>query len=240
MRRNAHTTESKNAAIARESSGRSVRILGTSVSTGTGASTATRSTLGDICDAYEKAHVKTPNRRERAQQVMIWNPQPDSSDRNSGGSRHGGSHGREADQWLHAGGHRSLPGGSAGTAATGAPDAQARRGTRSESARSNGPKGRATARADEIVRARSPDRPQLLPYLPTVRMQPDVVLFTEGQVGLPQLIEHVAGKVVEKHQRVVDRIIEDSVLSQEPSFWISAATNGKAVELALPKRAEGR
>jgi len=80
-----------------------------------------------------------------------------------------------------------------------------------------------------------PNRRALLPYLPTTRLQPDVALPSPGELGLADLIEHVATKVTERYNKLAQKIINDFVIPAGLVHWCAAADKGDPVEVALPK-----
>jgi hypothetical protein len=73
-----------------------------------------------------------------------------------------------------------------------------------------------------------PNRKNLLPFFPTTRSQPDIVLSNDGDIGFPELIAHVTTKVVEKYDKIGYKIGE-CLASKGIYFWISAAEEGHPV-----------
>jgi hypothetical protein len=80
----------------------------------------------------------------------------------------------------------------------------------------------------------SPDGQTLIPYLPTARLQPDLALPGEGDPGLAELIEYVGERVVERYNRVAQKIVDELVLPKGSGFWRAAASGKEPVELELP------
>ncbi len=75
-----------------------------------------------------------------------------------------------------------------------------------------------------------PNKKILLPYLPTARLQPDVVLTSsKGEKGLAELIEYVSIIVVERYNKLSDKIINEFILTHDMEFWHTAIDNGKPV-----------
>lgn len=80
-----------------------------------------------------------------------------------------------------------------------------------------------------------PNRRELLPYLPTIRLQPDLALPSPGELGLADLIEHVATKVTDKYNKLSQKIIHDFIIPAGVVHWCSAADKGEPVVLSPPK-----
>ena len=77
---------------------------------------------------------------------------------------------------------------------------------------------------------------ELLPYLPTIRLQPDIVLPDFGDKGLEDLIVYVSTLVSEKYDKLSRKIVNEMVLTREPSYWRSRSKIDKPVELQLPPK----
>jgi hypothetical protein len=75
-----------------------------------------------------------------------------------------------------------------------------------------------------------PSKKDILPYLPTMRYQPDIALSSDGEPAFPELIEHVAAKVVERFNKVSEKIY-DVVLSHNTVFWVAAADKGESITI---------
>lgn len=81
-----------------------------------------------------------------------------------------------------------------------------------------------------------PKKNELLPYLPTVRTQPDVILPSEGGKGLKDLVEYALKILDAKHSKLVDKIVNELILPKGPDFWKKAAKSGKPVQLEISKK----
>jgi hypothetical protein len=84
-----------------------------------------------------------------------------------------------------------------------------------------------------------PTKNELIPHLPTSRMQPDLVLFEKGEPGLADLIKDVSAKVLVKYDKLSQKIIRDLVVPQGPAFWRAAASTGEPILLALANKDGG-
>ena len=79
-----------------------------------------------------------------------------------------------------------------------------------------------------------PDRATFLPFLPTARFQPDVILPSEAELGFEELIKHAGAIVTEKYNKVAQKIIAESILPPGVAFWAAAAEKGDSVPLSIP------
>ncbi|WP_102363275.1 hypothetical protein [Vibrio cyclitrophicus] len=79
---------------------------------------------------------------------------------------------------------------------------------------------------------------ELLPFLPTIRLQPDVVLprTDSEEKGLEDLIVYVSKLVTERYNKLSQKIIHDLVLVEETAYWREKAKQNKPVELGFPKK----
>ncbi|MCS0362771.1 hypothetical protein [Vibrio diabolicus] len=77
---------------------------------------------------------------------------------------------------------------------------------------------------------------EILPYLTTVRQQPDLVLPTEGDKGLEELIEYVITLVDEKYEKLSFKIIDDLILSEGVAYWRQKSKKGAPVVLGYPQK----
>lgn len=84
----------------------------------------------------------------------------------------------------------------------------------------------------------NPDKRDLLPYLPTARAQPDLVLPGQGELGFSDLIEHARDKVAERYNKVSQKIIHELIVPAGVHYWTAAAAKGEPVELAAPPKSE--
>lgn len=81
-----------------------------------------------------------------------------------------------------------------------------------------------------------PNRKILIPYLPTMRVQPDIALTQQGELGFGDLIEYVAKKVVEKYNKLANKIVSEFILPSGFEFWIRAANSNEPVKLEVPEK----
>jgi hypothetical protein len=81
-----------------------------------------------------------------------------------------------------------------------------------------------------------PDGKEFIPFLPTARMQPDVVLPNSGEPGLGELIQHVLEKVLAKYDRLSQKIIHDLVIPAGVEFWVAASEKNEVVCLGFPAK----
>ena len=76
----------------------------------------------------------------------------------------------------------------------------------------------------------------LLPYLPTIRVQPDLVTSSDDEKNLRDLIGHVRKILLEKNEKLTDKVINSLVLTKDENFWRAAVKEKKPVVLELPHR----
>lgn len=79
-----------------------------------------------------------------------------------------------------------------------------------------------------------PNRNELLPFMPTLRIQHDIAIWTEEGTRFSELIEHAGSVVALKYDKVVEKIGTDLVLPKGIGFWVTAANEGRSVSLELP------
>jgi len=84
----------------------------------------------------------------------------------------------------------------------------------------------------------SADRKEFVPVLPTARMQPDLLLPDQGEIGFGELIEHARTKVAEKYDNVARKVINELVVPAGVEFWSAAADKGEPIELATPPKSK--
>lgn len=77
---------------------------------------------------------------------------------------------------------------------------------------------------------------EVLPYLPTVRMQPDLVLNSDDESSFEELIKYVIELVSKKYNDLALKIVDELVMVKDVSFWREKARLGETVELNLPKK----
>lgn len=81
-----------------------------------------------------------------------------------------------------------------------------------------------------------PDRKMFIPYLPTARMQVDISMPSPEGPGFVELIEHVSERVVEKYNKLAQKIIHDFVIPAGVEYWSSAVDKEDPVQIGLPPK----
>ena len=77
---------------------------------------------------------------------------------------------------------------------------------------------------------------EVLPYLPTIRMQPDLVLSRDDESSFEELIIYVTELVSKKYNDLAFKIVEELVMVKDVAFWREKAKLGETVELSLPRK----
>jgi hypothetical protein len=75
-----------------------------------------------------------------------------------------------------------------------------------------------------------PKMKRALPYLPTIRSQPDVLLAGSGEHNFSALIQHLGDKVVDKYNKAAYKVFE-CVDVPGIDFWVDAAKKGQSVSV---------
>jgi len=77
---------------------------------------------------------------------------------------------------------------------------------------------------------------EFLPFLPTVRNQPDFIFSTESETDFEYLLLHVAELVNDKYQKLGEKIIDELISPKGIDFWHEKFKNKTTVELGYPKK----
>lgn len=75
---------------------------------------------------------------------------------------------------------------------------------------------------------------EILPYLTTVRFQPDVMLPSAPDKKFVELVEHLLAQLHERHDALAEKILSELILPKGNEFWHQAAKRGQPVTLDLP------
>ena len=81
-----------------------------------------------------------------------------------------------------------------------------------------------------------PKKNEILPLLPTMRMQPDLVFTHDDEDDLEELIEYVINLVSQKYNDLAFKITNDLVMVKNIDFWKEQFRIGETVELNLPRK----
>jgi len=76
----------------------------------------------------------------------------------------------------------------------------------------------------------NPSSGEVLPHLPTIRIQPDVVMSGLGEKSFSDLIRYVGEKTAEKYDKTSERIFE-ILYDQTPQYWADAAQAKVSINL---------
>jgi hypothetical protein len=77
---------------------------------------------------------------------------------------------------------------------------------------------------------------EVLPYLPTIRKQPDIVFSREDENSFEELITYVIELVSKKYNDLAFKIVKELIMAKDVAFWREKAKLGETVELSLPRK----